>query len=131
MPFRISQPSHQSLYIEMQANGIPIARGTAFVASSSSGANFLLTNRHNVTGRHQDTGEPLCKITAAVPDALVVWHNSSAGLGEFVRVDVPLMDSDTPQWIEHPVLRETADFVAVPIATRQDIALYPYRTEWS
>ena len=130
MPFRISQPSFQSLYIEMQANGNTIACGTAFVASSSSGANFLLTNRHNVTGRHQDTGKLLCQKTAAVPDALLVWHNSSAGLGEFIPVDVPLIEGDSPQWIEHPVLGANADFVALPIATRQDIALYPYRTEY-
>jgi hypothetical protein len=114
----------------MQTSGITIACGTAFVASSSSGAHFLLTNRHNVTGRHHETGEVLCTKTAAVPDALVVWHNSSAGLGQFVQVDVPLIDNDTPQWIEHPVLREKADFVALPITARQDIALYPYRAEY-
>ena len=130
MPFRISQPSFQSLYIEMQANGITIGRGTAFVASSAIGANFMVTNRHNVTGRNNDTGELLCKRTAAVPDSMVVWHNSSSSLGEFVRVDVRLFDDKTPRWIEHPVLRGTADFVAIPVATRQDVALYPYKTEY-
>lgn len=130
MPIRISKPSHQSLYIEMRANGHTIARGTAFVASSSSGRNFLLTNRHNVTGRHQETGEILCKKTAAVPDSLVVWHNSSAGLGKFIGIDVPLLAGDAPQWIEHPVLRESADFVALPITLCQEVALYPYQPEY-
>ena len=129
MPFRISQPSFQSLYIEMQAKGLTVARGTAFVASGVSGTNFLLTNRHNVTGRNQETGEPLCKKTAAIPDNLAVWHNSSAGLGQFIRVDVPLFVDDVPQWVEHPTLQHAADFVAFSIPTRKDIALYPYQTE--
>lgn len=113
----------------MQANGNTIARGTAFVASSATGVNFLVTNRHNVTGRNNDTGELLCKKTAAVPDSIVVWHNSSSSLGEFVRVDVRLLDDNVPRWIEHPVMREAADFVAIPLAARQDVALYPYKTE--
>ena len=129
MPLQISQPSHQSLYVEMQANGDTIGRGTGFVASSSSGNKFLLTNRHIVTGRNQDTAELLCKKTGAIPDALAVWHNASSALGEFVQVDMPLIDGDTPQWIEHPNLGGTADFVALPIADRADIELYPYRAE--
>ena len=72
----------------------------------------------------------LCKPTAAVPDSLVVWHNSAAALGEFVRVDVPLFDGSAPQWFEHPVLREAADFVALPILNDQSVALYPYSTEY-
>ena len=130
MPFRISQPSFQSLYMEMLANGHTIACGTAFVANSSSGSSFLLTNRHNVTGRHQDTGELLCKRSGAIPDTLAVWHNSYEYLGHFVRVDMPLFDGGTPQWIEHPVLQENADIVAFPLATCQNIALYPYQTEY-
>lgn len=130
MSFRISQPSFQSLYIEMRANGITIANGTAFVASTASGANFLLTNRHNVTGRNQDTGELLCKKTAAVPDSLLVWHNARSGLGEFIPVEVPLVRGDASLWIQHPILQDAADFVAIPVGTREDIAIYPYRTEY-
>lgn len=126
MPFQISQPSIQSLYIEMQANGNTIAIGTAFVATSASGTNFLLTNRHNVTGRHQETGKPLCEKTAAVPDSLVVWHNSSVGLGYYTKIKVLLIENEVPQWIEHPSLKETADFVALPINPCSDITLYPY-----
>ena len=127
MSIRISQPSFQSLFIEMQANGNTIARGTSFVATSMTGTDFLLTNRHNVTGRNQETGELLCTKTAAVPDSLSVWHNSSKTLGEFIRVEVPLFNGETPRWIEHPGLQEKADFVAIPIDKRQDIKLYPYR----
>ncbi len=129
MPFRFSQPSFQSLYIEMRANGKTIDRGTAFVANSSSGANFLITSRHNVTGRNQDSGDLLSEETVAFPDSIAVWHNSSAALGEFIKVDVPLLVGGIPQWIEHPVLQANADFVALPISDRQDIEIYPYRAE--
>jgi hypothetical protein len=108
MAFRISQPSVQSLYVEMHTNGYRIASGTAFVGASASGKPFLLTARHNVTGRHQETGELLSKSTGAVPDTLIVWHNSSRGLGEFVKVSVPLFRNDHPQWMEHPTLGRAA-----------------------
>ncbi|MBL8523919.1 MAG: trypsin-like peptidase domain-containing protein [Betaproteobacteria bacterium] len=129
MPFHISQPSHQSLFIEMKANGHTIACGTAFVARISVGVDFLLTNRHNVTGRDQETGAPLCKRTIAIPDSLTVWHNARSELGRFVQVDVPLCDGNEPRWIEHPELGPTADVVALPIAKRDDICLYPYKVE--
>lgn len=90
MPFRVSKPSFQSLYIEMKAFGNILARGTSFVATSSTGVNFLITNRHNVTGRHHEAGELLCTKTGAVPDSLTVWHNASSGLGQFVPVEVLL-----------------------------------------
>lgn len=127
MSFRISQPSVQSLYIEMVANGHTIARATAFVAQAEVGDSFLITNRHNVTGRNQETGEPLCKQTAAIPDTLRVHHNASCGLGSFVAVEVPLYIDCTPTWIEHPTLGNAADFVALRIAQTPDIELYPYR----
>lgn len=127
MSFRISQPSFQSLYIEMLANGQTIAGATAFVAHAEVGDSFLITNRHNVTGRNQDTGEPLCKRTSALPDTLRVHHNASSGLGTFIAIDVPLCVRGTPTWIEHPTLREAADFVALPIDLAPEVKLYPYR----
>ena len=126
MPFRISQPSFQSLYVEMIANGHTIARATAFVAHAEVGESFLITNRHNVTGRNQDTGQPLCKKTGAIPDTLRVHHNANNSLGTFVPVDVPLYTGEAPTWIEHPALGEAADFVALSIDQSSAIELYPY-----
>ena len=114
----------------MKALGNTLAIGTSFVATSSTGVNFLITNRHNVTGRHHETGELLCTKTAAVPDSLSVWHNASSGLGQFVPVEVPLFNEDEPIWIEHPVLGEKADFVALPITTNPEIILYPYKPSY-
>jgi hypothetical protein len=130
MGFRISQPSFQSLYVESQARGNKIGTGTAFVVAAEVGDSFLLTNRHIVTGRHQDTGELLSKVTGAEPDSLLVWHNASTELGHFVSVDVPLYDGEMPLWIEHPTLGPKADFVALRLPVRSDIKTYPYRAKY-
>jgi hypothetical protein len=129
MAIRISQPSHQSLYIEMRANGRTIARGTAFVAQAAVGNAFLVTNRHNVTGRNQDTGEPLCKRTGAIPDSLLVWHNATTGLGEFVCVEVPLYEGSAQRWIEHPSYLAAADLIVLPLTADFRVSLYPYHVD--
>lgn len=130
MPTQVSIPSTQSLFVEMRTNGLKIGSGTAFVAASSSGTGFLVTNRHVVTGRHQETGEALNKKYAALPDELVVWHNSTSGLGIYTQVSIPLFDDGTPQWIEHPVLGPAADFVAFQLPVHAEVRLLPYRTEY-
>lgn len=130
MPTHVSFPSTQSLYVEMRTSGLKIGSGTAFVAASSNGMCFLVTNRHVVTGRHQETDEPLDKKHAALPDELVVWHNSSRALGEYVEITVPLHVDGNPQWIEHPVLGRAADFVAFRLSEGPEVRLLPYRTEY-
>ena len=53
----IRKPSVQSLYIEMSIDGTKLSSGTAFVVDTAKGPH-LITNRHNVTGRDQNTGHP-------------------------------------------------------------------------
>lgn len=130
MSLRLSQPSFQSLYIEMQARGNTIASGSSFIAIGAAGVPFLITNRHNVTGRNQDSGELLSKETGAIPDTLVISHNSKSVLGEYVKVKEPLYNNDTPRWIEHPTLHAKADVVALPLSERDGIALYPYKVTY-
>ena len=50
----INQNSTRVLYIEMYFNNTKLASGTAFFIKSEKGPVFI-TNRHNVTGRHQET----------------------------------------------------------------------------
>ena len=68
----------------------------------------------------------MCKTTGAIPDSLLVWHNATSGLGEFVCVNVPLYEGDAPRWIEHPSYRDAADVVAVPLTRNETVSLYPY-----
>ena len=123
MPFRILQPSFQSLYVETLVNGHPIGKATAFVGQANLGKAFLITNRHVVTGRNQDTGTPLHS-GCGIPDTLRVHHNAHE-LGTFIQVDIPLL-AGGPLWIEHPSLGEKADIVALAINEVPTIKLYPY-----
>jgi len=37
-----------------------------------------------------------------------------------------ILNDQQPLWIEHPVLRENADFVALPLTQLDDVEIYPY-----
>lgn len=121
---QIAQPSVQSLLIEMQVNGQGLSTGTAFVIQVASGA-FLVTNRHNVTGRHQETGVPLSP-TGGIPTHLVVVHNRKGHLGHWVLKTEPLYAGATQRWREHPTLGSQADFVALQLMDLADVELFPY-----
>lgn len=101
----------------MRVNGQHLAWGTGFVAQSRNGP-VLLTNRHNVIGRNNFTGECISRF-GALPDEIVVQHHQKgAAMGAWVLIAESLMDdAGQPRWIEHPRLREKADFVALPLTS--------------
>jgi hypothetical protein len=121
---KIAPPSVQSLFIQMLFDGQLLATGTGFVVQSRTGP-VLITNRHNVTGRHPVTEQPLSR-TGGIPNELNVLHNSEVRLGEWVPRIEPLYSGDKPLWIEHPSLKEQADFVALPLSNTVGVAFYPY-----
>ena len=82
-------------------------------------------NRHIVTGRRQDTGQPLSP-TAGIPNEIVVFHNRATLLGQWVPRVEPLYRAGAPLWIEHPSLGARADFVALPLININDVQFYPY-----
>lgn len=111
------------------ASNQPIGQATGFIAQLTGMQPFLITNRHVVTGRHEDTGKCLSD-TLAIPDALVVTHNSTSGMGTYVEETISLFDADdvdreTPRWIEHPA-QTKADIVAVPLGDIPERAIFPY-----
>jgi Trypsin-like peptidase domain len=108
----------------MRFNGQPLSTGTAFLVESANGPH-LITNRHNVTGRNQETGAPLSK-TGGTPNELVVVHNRLNQLGQWVIKVESLFEDDQPRWREHPTLGAKADFVALPLKDLADVQLYPY-----
>lgn len=121
---QIAQPSVQSLLIEMQFNGQSLSTGTAFVVNSPKGPH-LVTNRHNVTGRNQETNAPLSP-TGGVPSHIVIVQNRKGNLGQWVSRLEPLYAGDVPRWREHPLLGARADFVALPLSNLDDVELFPY-----
>ncbi len=125
MATTITKPSAQSLLIQMQFQGQPLSTGTGFLVDTPKGM-ALITNRHNVTGKHQETGQPLSK-TAGIPDELLIIHNKQGRLGEWVGRLEKLLDSNgKPLWFEHLTLRPKADFVALLLTEKDDISTFPY-----
>lgn len=120
----VEQPSVKSLLIELRFNGQALSTATAFVANAPRGA-VLITNRHNVTGRHQETGKPLSP-TGGIPNEVVIFHNKLNKLGQWLPVVEPLYRNGVPLWLEHPRLGAQADFVALPLTCLDNIHLYPY-----
>lgn len=98
--------------------------GTGFIALSARGP-VLITNRHNITGRHQQTNKPL-SATGGLPNEIAIVHNRANRLGEWLGKVELLFDADKPRWIEHPILGQQADFVALPLSQLDDVQLYPY-----
>lgn len=77
---KISEQSVQSLLIQMEYNGQTLSTGTGFVVITPSQGPHLITNRHNVTGRHQDTNTPLSK-TGGIPSHITIVHNKKGKSG--------------------------------------------------
>jgi hypothetical protein len=129
MSFRVSRPSTQSLFVEVCYGDQRISTATAFLVRAINDQLFLITNRHVVTGRHEDTGA-LLSSTGAIPDRLIVHHNSRRGLGEYCEVSQPLQDQVGQNlWVELPSRR--ADLVAFALSQHDDIAVYPYEVQSS
>lgn len=120
----IAQPSVMSLLLVMRFNETVLSTGTGFLVQGESGL-LLITNRHNLTGRHQQTGQPIAS-HGGVPDQVTIWHNASNGIGNWRAITEPLYDDDCPRWREHPVLGSKLDVVALPLTDTTDIAFYPY-----
>ncbi|WP_186451694.1 serine protease [Burkholderia stabilis] len=123
----LSLESMKSVHLTMRFNGVDLSTGTGFLAKSAKGKLCLITNRHNVTGRNQNTGVPL-SATGGVPNEIAMWiphlaapplnpiENAPRSVDElgWNQLVVPLLENDAPRWIEHPTLGDRADFVALP-----------------
>lgn len=127
MPLRAE--SLMSIFLQMRFDGVALASGTGFFVEYSHRW-WLITNRHNVTGRNQ-AGECLDKLHAAVPNKLTAYipvfmppsgepepdsYDHDIGPG-WRPIQICLYDEyDQPKWVEHPELNERADFIALEFA---------------
>jgi len=117
----------KSLYLEMYFNDTRLSSGTGFLAANDRESHCaLITNRHNVTGRNQETDECLSN-NCAVPNMLRIHFHKRDLPGEWLTVDLPLYrDDGTPFWIEDPVLGAKADVVALNLNWGGDVTKIPY-----
>jgi hypothetical protein len=114
-----------SLLIEMYFREQYLSSATAFVCLGQSGP-LLITNRHNFTGRNQETQQPISP-TGGIPDRIRIRHNSIMGLGHFLWIEQMLLsDEGLPLWCEHPTLRDRADFVGLRLERVNDYLMMPH-----
>ena len=100
----VEVPTLKSLFIEMRHDDITLSVGTAFLAANDQQSHCaLITNRHNVTGRHQETGECLDKKHCAIPNNIVIhFYKNGTDAGDWFQVRLPLYRPDgAPYWIDH------------------------------
>ncbi|WP_313570031.1 hypothetical protein [Comamonas terrigena] len=124
----VAIPTMKSLFIEMYFGETLLSSGTSFLAANDQQSHCaLITNRHNVTGRRQDTGACLSK-TAAIPDNIVIYfHKNGERTDEWIPIKLPLYRTDgSPYWIEHPRLGCKADVVALNLSWGNDVWKMPY-----
>ena len=78
---------------------------------------FLITNWHNVTGRHPETKKCLHK-GGGLPDKISTLFREREKPAHCSRVTIPLYSDEDrldPVWFEHPEFREKVDVVAIPL----------------
>lgn len=127
-PLNVELPSLKSLFIELFFGKQLLSTGTAtLVSNDKSSLCTLITNRHNVTGMHQETDECLSK-TLGIPDNIVIhFHKPGEDIGSWIKVKLPLYREDgSPFWIEHPTLGADADIVALNLKWGDDVLKLPY-----
>ncbi len=119
--------SLKSLFIEMYFDELKLSSGTAFlVANDRESHCALVTNRHNVTGRNQETNECM-SASCAIPNYIVIHFHKGEELGKWLKVKLPLYrDDGTPFWIEDPILGASADVVALNLNWGSDVTKIPY-----
>lgn len=119
----MATPSLMSLHLTAQRERLdnpeellPIDEGTGFVVAWEE-TNYLVTNRHVVTGRGRD-GRPLG--SAALPSSLLTWIPAfSAGRPDviaWVANSLSLYsEAGEAEWLVHREFGERVDVVAIPL----------------
>ena len=103
-----------------------IATGTAFFYQSKQKQSFLITNWHNVSGRHFISREPNMSGTGTprFPTGLRAKLMSDTGMTDakgssllsLRNTDIALYDHEyLPVWFDHPQLGSLCDIVALPL----------------
>jgi len=120
MKMLTSEISITTTQISMSFNETKLSTGSAFFFESN-GKPFLITNRHNLTGRNQNTGKPMHKM-GGLPNKLtfsIPTFKQNNNIIEFSGNERHVFDMKwdmkKPPWLEHPTLGTKADLVALDL----------------
>ena len=78
---RVDALSLTSVYLKLGVNGHHLATATGIIVENESKF-YLVTNRHVLSGRNPETGEPMSP-TAGIPDEVRIAHHIKSKLGEW------------------------------------------------
>lgn len=126
----MNESSLCSLYIEMFFNDMRISTGTGFIVGVN-GEPYLITNKHNVTGKSEDT-DIIFNERGMVPNKVKIYHHKKDLISKqwiekfenlYKEMDL-LLDS---LWIEHPKIK--ADIIALKLTNIDDIDYAVYQVE--
>ena len=112
--------------IQMRDQQGGISLGTAFFYEHD-GDTFIITNWHNVAGKHPRTGEPLHEYRSplfiAAKWPVVNSYIESPRDTKYIHFQIqPVLieGDDGPLWFEHPELGSMCDVVAIPFRRPND-----------
>lgn len=126
--YKVEIPTLKSLFVEVRYGETVLGNATAILAADDRESHCaLITNRHVVTGRHQDTAECLHS-QGGIPDNIIIYfHRNAEHIGDWKAIKLPLFRPDgSPYWIEHPRLGGAADVVALNLSWGSDLMKLPY-----
>lgn len=101
-----------------------ISTGTAFFYEYDK-ENFLITNWHNISGRHFLTNNKLDKQNGRLPtnvEAKLATNISGTNGFTTVLHKVAIYDNYEPLWFEHPTLGSTCDIIALRMEKPKNVA---------
>lgn len=122
MPDMKSAISGCTARLEMLHRDVVVGVGTGFFYSYN-GRTFLVTNRHNLTGRDQNSRQPLdpegrtpTGLRFRAPQVTLLENGAQAQLGPNIENFRINWTPDNVPWIEHPVQGPLFDVVAIDFA---------------
>ena len=124
--------SLKSIYISILFNDIELATATGFLVKKDDNM-YLITNRHVVTGRNNQTNKCLDEINASIPNKLDIWFpHKTPEEYKWSKISYELYDeNDNPLWIEHPIYRNKVDVIALKLGVfEQNLFCYSINSSY-
>ncbi|MGV6801614.1 MAG: trypsin-like peptidase domain-containing protein [bacterium] len=121
----INEFSLTSFFLIPKLNGVALSEGATGFLYKHKKEIFLVTNRHVLTGKNNDTNVLLNKKTIDGPDTIDLHvHGYKIIQNEKIIlktsntpdiITINLYENKQPQWIEHPIYGSRVDVVAIKI----------------
>ena len=105
--------SIKSLFVSVYFNDVQLGTATGFIVNENN-ILYLVTNRHVVTGRNNETGECL-DTNLSIPNKLKLWFPHQENNNYiWSNIDILLFDENENKiWLEHPTYKEKVDVVVI------------------